>query len=222
MSKVTMTLYEAISKKKIYEDRLSKFDVRSKVFFGTYTKADPKINGLDLDQAKEAIQGNFDSFKALKNNVYTLRAAIYEANISNTVLIEELDEKPITLAEAISRFQSLDQDLRFLETIKSQRDRAMKLVDEENSSKLSGETVYREVSKMLTDSKKKSGDAEEFKAAEANYRELYTRHLFDPLNLVKDMWVDKEIERIQNLKDKFHVRMMQVDVSVILEIDLED
>ena len=222
MAMVQMTLYDALSKKKIYEDRLKKFNINTKVFFGSYTNADPRVGGVDLEQAGRVLQSNFDSFRALKANLYALRAAIYEANISHTVTIPEVSDEPITLAEAISRYQSMDQDLAFVNAIRLQKDDILKKIETENTQKLSAETIYREVSKLMTDSKKKDGEAEEFNKAAEEYRKQYTRHLFDPNKLIETGWVDAELEKLQNLKDTFHSKLVQADVSVVLEVELSE
>lgn len=222
MAKVKMTLYELISKLKRYEDRLKKFNIGDKIFIGSYTKADPTVRGLDIETAAQTMKGNFDSYMSLKSNVFALRAALYEANIANTVTIPALKEEPITLAEAISRYANIDKDIDFITTIRNQKDRILSFIESENADKLSAATIYREVPKMLSDTKKKDGDAAAFSEAESNYRELYTRKLLDPNKLVENNWVENELDRLQQLKETYHIKIMQADVSIEVEVELAD
>ena len=75
MATITITLYEALTKKKIYEDQLSKFDLKSKAMIGHYTEMKKNINGVDLETAAKIMTGNFDSFIHLQKNILALQIA---------------------------------------------------------------------------------------------------------------------------------------------------
>ena len=147
MSKVELTLYQALEKKKILEKRVNK--VRGNELVGIRKKyVEETITGVPLADVKPAMEENLASSVSLVNNYITLKAAINEANAVTKVTIAG---KEYTIVNAKNK------------------------VELTNQKYLSPESISRYVSNILGDSKKDEAliAATEQRYREANEVELY-------------------------------------------------
>ena len=223
MAKVTMTLYEALTKKKIYEDQLSKFDLRSKPIVGHYTKIKESINGVDLDTAANIMIGTFDSFIHLQKNILALQVAINKANLENTIVIPGYkNDQPITIVEAVTMNQRLDRRISYVNTIASKIKIETDYIEKENARISDPDYVYTQVTKQITPDKKSENSAEMLAQNIETFKKNNEVHLFDPNNLVENQWVEKEIEQINAFKAGLHTALMTANTKITLEVELED
>ena len=223
MATVTLSLYEAIQKRKSYRDRLAQFNIKDKTFVACYCEANKRVGGVDLDTAANIIKGNFDSYIHLSSNVEALNAAINKANLENTVVIPGYkDGKEITLIEAITTYQGLDHTIALVKTIATQIQVVQHEIEVKNDKVLDPDYAYSQVQKVATNDKKSEKTMDVIKDAIEKYQKDNTWVLFDPNDLVKTSWVDKKIAELTALKDNFHAVTTKANTSIEIEVDLED
>lgn len=223
MATITITLYEALTKKKIYEDQLSKFDLKSKAMIGHYTEMKKNINGVDLETAAKIMTGNFDSFIYLQKNILALQIAINKANLENTIVIPGYkDNQPITIVEAVTMNQRLDKRIAYLNAIANKIKAETTYIEEENNKISNPEYVYSQVTKQITPDKKSENSAETLAQNIETYRKNNTVHLFDPNKLVENQWVENEIKEINAFKAGLHTALMTANTQITFEVELED
>ena len=223
MSTVTMTLYEALTKKKIYEDQLSKFDLKSKTIVGHYTEMKKNINGVELEAAGNIMKGSFDSFIHLQKNILTLQVAINKANLENTIVIPGYkNDEAITIVEAVTMNQRLDRRISYVNSIASKLKAETDYIEKENNRISDPDYVYSQVTKQITPDKKSENSAEMLAQNIETFKKNNTIHLFDPNGLVENQWVEKEIEQINAFKAGLHTALMTANTQITITIELED
>lgn len=225
MALVSMTLYEALGRKKTYEDRLKKFDIKQKAFFGKYSEGNKTINGISLEEAGNIMKGNFDTYIHLRKNITSLQRAINKANLENSITIPGFnDEKPITLVEAITEKQRLADRTSRVNAISMQLTKIQNEIQNENDRILAPSYVQTEVSKQQVLADKKSGKEydELYASLAAEYRKNATIHFYDPAEIVAKEWIEKEMKEIENFTIGLHTALMKKNTEIILEVELED
>lgn len=225
MSKVTMTLYEALSKKNIYKDRLSKFNLSSKVLVGYYTKKEGTINGQPVEKAEEIMKANLQEYEALIDNVRALDKAISVANVTNTISIPGYrNGEPVTLVEAIVERQQLDKKLAALNTIGSQIERVKAYVADKNERILDPEYMYSQTSKIIGSSERKGQEdtAAVFNKAMENYKDQNTVRISDPSKLIESDYVNVKTKELREFQEKLHSTLMAANTTIVIEVELAD
>ena len=200
MANVTMTLYEAIQKRKSYKERLSRFNINSKVFIASYSDANKTIGGQDLEAAEKVLKGNFDSYIHLVSNIEALNRVINTANLENKVSIPGYKN---------------GEEIRLINMIQ-------KAIDEKNRKILDPEYAYNQIQKVASNDKKGERTMDVINEAVKSYQKDNTQKLFDPNGLVENRWVDKKIDELTALKDNFHSVVTKANTSIIVEVELED
>lgn len=223
MATLTMTLYEAIQKRKSYRDRLSRFNINSKVFIASYSDANKTIGGQDLEAAEKVLKGNFDSYIHLVSNIEALNRVINTANLENKVSIPGYKGgEEIRLVEAIIAYQGIDHEINAVTTIGNQINMIQKAIDEKNRKILDPEYAYNQIQKVASNDKKGERTMDVINEAVKSYQKDNTQKLFDPNGLVENRWVDKKIDELTALKDNFHSVVTKANTSIIVEVELED
>ena len=223
MAKVTMTLYEALTKKKIYEDQLRKYDLNSKTIFGHYSKLKNNINGVDLETAGKTMIGNFQSYIHIRSNIFALQVAINKANLENTISIPGWKHgAEVTIVEAVTLNQKLDQEINFVNMISRKLQSETDYIEKQNATVLNPDYIYSQVSKQAIPDKKSEDSAETLAKNIESYKENNTVYLFDPNKIVETGWIEGKIEEINAFKAGLHTALMTANSQIILEVELED
>ena len=97
-----------------------------------------------------------------------------------------------------------------------------KAIDEKNRKILDPEYAYNQIQKVASNDKKGERTMDVINEAVKSYQKDNTQKLFDPNNLVENMWVDKKIDELTALKDNFHSVVTKANTSIIVEVELED
>ena len=213
MSKVELTLYQALEKKKILEKRVNK--VRGNELVGIRKKhIEETITGVPLADVKAAMEENLASSVSLVNNYITLKAAINEANAVTKVTIAG---KEYTIANAIARYRGLDNEEYLYRNMLSNVVNAKNKVELTNQKYLSPESISRYVANILGDSKK---DEALIAATEQRYREANEVELYDPLDTEK--LATEKIEEIELFREEFHSVLTTANCNTVITVEFAD
>ena len=213
MSKVELTLYQALEKKKILEKRVNK--VRGNELVGIRKKhIEETITGVPLADVKAAMEENLASSVSLVNNYITLKAAINEANAVTKVTIAG---KEYTIANAIARYRGLDNEEYLYRNMLSNVVNAKNKVELTNQKYLSPESISRYVSNILGDSKK---DEALIAATEQRYREANEVEWYDPLDTEK--LATEKIEEIELFREEFHSVLTTANCNTVITVEFVD
>lgn len=212
MSTVTMTLYEALAKKKILEDKVNKI---------TPVRMCEKINGdnknsadMTVDEIEKAIKSNFDSSVAVVKNLAAIKAAINDANASTNVTIAG---KQYTIANAIARFRALDIEENLYTRMRNNIAIIHNEVANHNRDMLSPEKISAYVANVLGDSKK---DNELINQITEKYKREHTLYVFDPLNT--EQLADKMLEDISKFREEIHYVLTKANCEREITVEYVD
>lgn len=212
MANVTMTLYEALSKKKILEDKVDKISpIRMCEKINSENK---NSNGIDTDELEKVIKSNFDSSIAAIQNLAAIKAAINDANASTKVVIAG---KEYSIANAIARFRSLDVEESIYTRMRSNITIIKNEVFEHNKKMLAPERVSSYVANVLGDSKK---DEELISQVIEKYKRENTLFVFDPLN-TEDM-ANEKLEEISKFREEIHYALTKVNCETEITVEYVD
>ena len=208
-----MTLYEALAKKKIIEDRVYKMkncrlvDIKKKY-------EDTSVSGIPVEEVKRSIQAGYDSTVALIDNLRNIKAAINEANAKIKITVAG---KEYTIADAIARQRmlSIEEDMynRMINNLN-----VMKAdINRQNDSRLSPEAISDYVSKIVGDSKK---DATLIDKLTEDYRKKYEVELYDPLNT--EELATKKLKEISDFREQIHYVLTQANCTNTVTVEFKD
>lgn len=218
-----MSLYEALTRKKTYEDRLSKLSLSSKAIFGYYTKGNPVINGVPVEDAEKIMKGNFDSFMHIKSNIKRLQIAINKANLENTVIIPGYNNgEPVTIVQAVTERQHLDEWNTTVNIIARKLEEVTNAVDNHNNTVLNPKYAMEQVSKLEAKDKKSEDTAETYDKLIASYMDKNRAHLCDPNNILRSGWIEAQRKEIDNFVANVHTVLTKANTEIMIEVELED
>lgn len=213
MATVTMTLYEALSKKKIYEDKVRKLE-RCRLVDIKKKYDDVNNAGKDINDIREVIVAGYQSTVAILNNYITLKAAINEANAITKV---EIAGKEYTIANAIARQRGLDQEEAMYSRMIANINAINSEVENINSRYLSPDAISRYISSVLGDSKKSD---ELIRQVTEDYKKEHEVEVYDPLNT--EELATKKLEEIAQFREEIHYKLTQVNCTTEITVELED
>lgn len=210
----TMTLYEALEKKKILEKKVEQYRYNQpRLVDIKKTYDDVNDKGVAIDDIKKAIQSGRDAYCAVVYNLNELKAAINEANAKIHVIIAG---KEYSIANAISRLRSIDVEVemytRMLTNI-----RACENEIENASTNLSSEAVSKYVSRILGDSKKDEGT---IKALKEQYIKDNTLELYDPLN-TREL-ASTKLDELAAFKEQIHFALTKANCENTITVNFSD
>ena len=208
-----MTLYEALSKKKIYEDKVRKLE-RFRLVDIKKKYDDVNNAGKDINDIREIIVAGYQSTVAILNNYITLKAAINEANAITKV---EIAGKEYTIANAIARQRGLDQEEAMYSRMLSNINAINTEVENINSKYLSPDAISRYISSVLGDSKKSD---ELIRQVTEDYKKEHEVEDYDPLNT--EELATKKLEEIAQFREEIHYKLTQVNCTTEITVELED
>lgn len=212
MATVTLTIYEALAKRKILEARVEKtrayrlVDVKKKY-------SDENKDGVNIDEIRKRIQAGYDESIAVMNNYRAIQAAINESNAKTTV---NVNGKTYTVANAIARHRNLDKEERMYRSMLEDYREAERAVQQLNEKQLSPDAISRFVQSTAGT---KTND-ELVRNLTQQYKERYEVELFDPLN-TKEL-AEKMLEDIKKFREEIHFTLTQSNVTTTITVELDD
>lgn len=208
-----MTLYEALSRKRILEDKVSKItthryvDIKKK-------HADESWGGVDIVDIDKSIHSAYSSEISLIRNLASLKAAINEANVNIKV---EIAGKRYSIADAISRQRSLDEEEHMYIRMANNLEAVEREIESIRERYMNPEAISNYVSKVLGDSKK---DDALIQTVTEDYMKKYEPELYDPLN-TKEI-AKERLNEIALFREQIHYALTQANCSNSITVEFED
>ncbi|MCI8749711.1 MAG: hypothetical protein HFH67_17965 [Lachnospiraceae bacterium] len=199
MRKISIT--EALNELKLYDSKITK-EITNATLCGATKKSSDKVGVVKKEDFEDRAKASYQSVTDLIANRNTLKSAVVKSNAVTEVTV---DDKVMTVAEAIERKNSIEYDETLLNEMKRQYANATATVDKENKK------VDAKVDDLLTtlvgkDSDKKL-NKEDQEAVEKPYREKNEFEFIDPLGLY---------EKIQALEADIDGFKSNVDTVLVL------
>ena len=213
MSTVTMTLYEALGKKKILEDRIKKAQ-SYRLCFIKKKHEDVTTDGYTVEEAIKSVKEGYQSSIALINNYIALKSAINDANAVTKIKVAE---KEYTIANAIVRQRELDREKFFYSKMISNLNGCDDEVRKRKEEYLSPEKISQHVARVLGDSKK---DDALIKSVTEDYEKKWDVELCDPLN-TREL-AEKKLQEIETFKEEIHFALNKANVDTVITVEYDD
>lgn len=213
MSEVTMTLYEALSKKKVLEKQVENLKSYRLVDIKK-TNFEESLFGENIEDVKKSIQAGYDKSVAVFNNYVELKAAINEANAR---IIVTIAGQNYTIANAIIRQRMLDDEElmynRMLANIASLENE----IEKNNNKYLSPDAIAAYIKNVLGDSKK---DENLINSMKEDYIKSRTIELYDPLK-TKEV-AERKLEEIALFREQIHYALTQANCNNSITVNFAD
>jgi len=213
MAKKTLTVYEALQERKLIKAKLERARFTKK-YITSARECDEQIDGVSIDEIKRSLKGNFDSVNQLFKNFAAYTAAI---NQSNAVTKVTIAGKEYTVAEAISRYQTLGAEREFLQELTNQYNLVKNDVTNHNEKVLDPDKISEYIRNVLGDSKK---DQSLIDSTIDTYKKKNLKVLIDPNNLEEE--IQKRLEELNNFIEQFHFVLTRSNATTEITVELED
>lgn len=214
MSTVTMSLYQAIEKKKILDDQVK--NVQSNLLV-VVRKANDEVtkDGIPLDKIlANSIQPGYQKSVALMKNLIALKAAINEANAKITI---DIGGKTYTMANAIVLYRNCDKLINLYQRMVGNYQSTQDAVEKLNAKSCSNDAINAYLEKTLGSGKR---DPEMIERLTKDYIARNTYAVYDPLNTLEK--APKEIEELERFKDEMHYKMNKANIENEITVEFED
>jgi len=215
MALVTMTVYEAMARKKTLEAQLNETKTIYRMV-AKKLKSDDKetLEGDSLENAEKSIRAAYNGTVALIENYENLVAALHESNAKTTL---EIGGKTMTVAEAIGREKYINFEERVYTSMVNTYNKFKVEVDKANADKLDPKNIAAYVEKVLGDSKK---DAALLASTEEAYKKNNVIELFDPVN--SGEVGEKKLEELKKFKEQLHSALTSCNCKTTITVEFAD
>ena len=217
MANVTMTLYEAMSKKKIYEARLSTVTdnkIKSMMTCKLVATNDKVADGTSLENAKSTFQSRRDSIFSIIKNYTNIKSAINDANAKTIV---NIGGNEYSIANAIARQRVIAVEKSVYKKILNDCLKTEAYVETQNAQKLSSDAISTYISTILRDGKK---DDKLVESLSEKYMKDNELEIYDPLNIREE--IEKKLDDIQAFEEQIHFVLTKANVETTITVDLDD
>lgn len=209
MSVVNMSVHRGLAELKLLGNKIERgvnntFVVANKV-------SNKNIGGRTIEEAKNSIQGNFDSIVDLIENRKRIKSALVKSNASTVVSISG---KEYTVAEAIERKASVALDRMFLNALRLQFARENNAVESQNATLSSKLETY--LASVLGE--KSSRSPEDVKQHTKVFEDLNRFELIDPKKVAN--YIEKLQEEIDNFESEVDYVLSESNATTFFDVDL--
>ncbi len=222
MATQEMTVYAALSKRKIYRDRLQKLLDPTAKFVGTKIGNPAEITGLSEEDFINKCKSNYDKAVAVIHNFHTLNAAITKSNAETIITI---DGDSFTVAEAIVRYDQLNAEISFLNKIAEDVAKASATVTRTNTDKLSEDTITKHVTKVmeaLSSTVATETDTDAINVMmdkiRADYITNNTCTIIDPYDHMSK--IEGKMEKLREYMSQFNEALNICNMQTVITVDL--
>lgn len=221
---VTMSVYTALSKRKILTERLATLldDIRSGncLLFAAAKNGEGIINGSPRKDAVDAMKSSYDKATSLIHNIRAINAAIAVSNATTKVVVAGVE---YTVASLIYRMVHLDDEIEFLNLATRKANDVRIKAERENLRELSEESIQRVVSAAMEYRVSSETSADERKVVEEEIRTKYiadnTVSVIDPYDLINklpDMINDVKAFR-EDVDNALNVSNITTTITVMMK-----
>ena len=215
MGTKTMTLYQALSEKKILEKRVAKIQSLRLVCVKKKS-GDTDPSGIALSEILEkSIKPGYASTIALNKNYIALKAAINDANARTMIHINGQD---MSIANAISLSRDCDGMIRLYQRMLDNYASVENDVRNSNQNKLSDDAIAAYIDKVLGDNTKR--DTNMVKTLRENYINDNAVEVYDPLDSKHE--AEEALAWWEGFKRDLHFKMNQVNCNTEIEVEWFD
>jgi hypothetical protein len=209
--KKTMSIHQALSELKTYEDRISR--VLKDPFVVINRKGNVKIGGDTIEECKTKMKASLQSILALIENKKRIRAAVVK---SNGMTVVAVGGKEYTVSEAIERKNMIVLEDRLVTSLSEQFTTALAKVEAINEALPQKLDSY--LQSVLGD--KGKADPENIAELTKNFRATNEYELVDPNSLgkrIKEMY-----DEISEFKGEVDYKLSESNATTFIEVDLVD
>lgn len=215
MSLVTMTVQEALNKKKILEKRWAEEMNDEKAYITYATSTQKVVDGVEREEVENILKSQFDSKVHLLKNLSALKIAINKSNASTIV---NISGKEYTVADAIARMNFMDNERKFYNRAMRQYNTCKNNVDATNKKVLDPDNIAAYLSRINGDQTKVRPEVIE--ALKESYKEENMLHIIDPNN-INDV-VSKMIDDLDQFEAEVHTKLTTSNINTEIEVEFED
>ncbi|WP_368900840.1 hypothetical protein [Oceanobacillus oncorhynchi] len=192
-----ITIHRGLTELKTLEDRIWNA-IRNGEYITANKKSNKKINGETIDKHRDSIRASYDKVEALIERRNKVKAAIVKSNAITKVTVAGVE---MSVAEAIERQSSIQNEKNFLAEMRSQYARQTKAVDDNNAE------LENRLERYLTSvlGSKEDRNKDEIEAHTKIFLDRNTYELVDPIGLRK---------KIDELED--YINDFETDVNSVL------
>lgn len=208
-----VTVTRALAELKLLEAKIKKKTAQLDVV-GTYQKRSPVVRGtnLDRDRYEQTARGQWDSVEQLLERRDKLKAAIIASNASTTVTVQD---KTMTVAEAIARKQALPLRIQLVKEAKAQLQVALEDV-ETARAQLDARVETMLTTNLGTD---KKTDPQMWETVAKPFIEQNEVRLLDPLRLEGNL--ERRYDELISFETEVDFALSEANARTTIEIDNE-
>lgn len=219
----TISVYEALTERKIQQKRLDKLEVSTASQFDDFDIIASSCLSSDdaaIKVAENTAKSNWDTLQAVLRNIDELTAKINESNAKTMITIAGTE---MSKAEAIYRYNHINTKIGIYNDLLKDVTRKKNDVDNKNQMLLRNTS---EIERLVTEAIGEQGDRtyEEWIAARTAYRDELLESkkyvLVDPYKLIEKLPV--LIEECDEFKEKFNLEMNKSNLVTMIDVCLED
>ena len=209
MRRISIT--EALNELKLYDSKINKAIANAKLVSATKKSSD-KVGVFGRDEFTERAKSSYQSVTDLIANRNALKSAIVKSNAVTEVTI---NEKVMTVAEAIERKNSIDYDVSLLNEMKRQYVTATDTVNKEN--KKVDNKVDELIATLVGKDSDKKLDKDAIEAVESPYRQKNEFELVDPIGIFDEML--KLEADIDGFRANCDITLAVANATTFIEVD---
>lgn len=217
MAKVSMSVQDALNKKKILEKRIKVLqeEIRNAGSFIIYaTKDADTIGGLSREDAKASMKASFQKITSLMSNLKALKIAVNANNATTTVVI---GGKTYTIADAIAEKRNIISELTFIKAITEQLNANVQRVASINADVNSPEKLQKHVSSTLSELSEEMKTDEMVEKLKQSYIDRNQVFLVDPNNI--NDYICTEMDRIEKFDEQVDTALTVSNINTVIEVD---
>lgn len=220
-TKVQMSVYSALNKRKVYSNRLEKMKESGGNFLCVIQSSAQDINGMSREDYENKVKSDYDTYIAILRNFYSLNAAITQSNATTRITIAG---EEYTVAEAIVRYDRLSAETEFLTDILRKVSAAQATITRLNTEKLTEKNINDFVNKTMESINLEGIENQEevIKNLQEKYRNDFisrnTYVMVDPYNLAGT--IEDRINELNEFISEFNEALNICNMQTIIEVDL--
>lgn len=191
MQKEIMSVHRGLAELSLLDDKIAKA-VNNGVFCKYNKRSNQKIDGMSIDDFKsKVIIADYDKVKSYLDRRQKIKSAVVKSNAITEI---EIVGNKMTIAEAIDRKNSINNDKMFLNMLKNQYSHALCEI-EENNSRLT-ERADHQINMLYQN--KENVDPVKIQSLREDFINENTYDLIDAINIKEKIEsLEKEIEEFE-------------------------
>ena len=220
----TISVYEALTERKIQQKKLDSIEVNTAYADRSsqiiVAAALPNSDEDLIERTTNSVKSNWDRVQAVMRNIDELTAKINASNAETKITINNVE---MTKAEAIYRYNHIEQRIKLYTDLFENVTKKVSEVDDKNSKLYANSAT---IERSITEAVGEQGDRpyeEWFKAREeyrASLLESRKYILVDPYDLATNL--PKLIQESDDYKEKFNLEMNKSNLVTMIDVVLED